>query len=640
MRIRFIYYLLFTTLLLFFSLHVKGQDDHNHIDTLKSSTISTNRNEGSRSNNRFSPGTRSQQFNILDSELLRSNSLSDYLKANTALNIKEYGRGAGSYISLRGTSSSHTAIHWNGLDVSLPTLGQTDLSHIPLYFFDDMNLHIGGNSVLYGNGSIGGTITLNSTPKWQEGISGDILLTAGSYNTLFTGATLRACGKKWESRSSLFFTSSANNFYFTNNTKPGYPKERLNNAAYRNYGALQEIFHKPSEYSILSLTLYYLDFHRDIQPSVSNNDRPEAYKSIYDRNFRVSTAYKGSNRSRLFYNANLSYSNDYELYEDDVIASERVFASGEIEYRLPGLSLKSGALSRLTSPHVHSYSAGIKEWNNEVFILANYSVTKRISLAGGLRKSWVTDSKIPLMPSVDVRFKLVDRAKTDLTLRVSTSKSTKIPTLNDKYWGGVTTTLKPEIGKTFEGGLDMQILSSGWRSKLFLTLYHTDVSDWIKWLPVGDIWRPYNIARVLSKGVESGIYVTGNIDRVKTGINILYAFNSVVTKESERTNDPTIDKQLPYQPRHTANANINVSYNDIEAVISLQYTGKRSTGDIFDILPAYLLADLSLSYTIKIKNQSLKMSGRVKNILNEDYQNVKFFSMPGRNFEIAIQYLF
>ena len=639
MKIRFSYILLIMLLILY-PLSVSGQTEVGIIDTLKSASISSDRQPGTRNNGKFSPGTRVQIFAIAESEQLRSNSLSDFLKTKTTFNIKEYGRGAGSYISLRGTSSSHTSIHWNGMDISMPTLGQTDLSHVPLYFFDDVNIHVGGNSVLYGNGSIGGTITLNSSPKWEEGVSGDILLNVGSYRTIFSGGTLRVSGKKWESKSAFFFTNSVNNFRFTNNTELGRPKERLNNASYRNFGALEEIHRKISDNSLLTISAYYLDFNRDIQPSVSNNDRPQSYKSIYDRNLKLAATYKGSFEKNLHYNANLSYSNDYELYEEDIIAADRVSLTSDAEYRIKKLSVKAGTLSKFTSPNVHSYSSTVKEWNNEIFLLANYAITNRVVVAAGLRESWVTDTQIPIMPSLDLRFKIIDKELTDAILRLSVSKSTKIPTLNDRYWGGNTTILKPEIGKSAEGGLDMNFFIHGWRGKAFISLYYTDVSDWIRWLPIGDIWRPRNIARVLSKGIESGINLSGYVSDVHIDFNTLYGYNNVVTKESERTNDPTIGVQMAYQPKHTLNTNIGVTYKQTGANLSLQYSGKRTTSDIFDNLPAYFLADLSASHTISVKKNSVKINARVRNILNTDYQNVKFFAMPGRNYDISIQYLF
>ena len=225
---------------------------------------------------------------------MKTNSLADYIKEQSAIYIKEYGRGAGSYLSVRGTSSSHTTVAWNGMSLSVPTLGQTNLSHVPIYFFDKLDIHIGGSSALYGNGSIGGSLQLKTAPTWKKGYSGDVLVSLGSYSTLYTGATLRYSNNTTESRTSLFYTSAKNNYSFLNNTKPGLPKEYLNNSGYLNGGVLQELYRKFKDSSLLAFNLWYLSFDREIQPSVSLNDRPETYASILDRNLRASLSYSGS----------------------------------------------------------------------------------------------------------------------------------------------------------------------------------------------------------------------------------------------------------------------------------------------------------------------------------------------------------
>ena len=95
-------------------------------------------------------------------------SLADFIKQESSAYLKEYGKGMGAYLSVRGTSSSHTSIDWNGLNLSVPTIGQTDFSHVPLYFFDAMDIHIGGSSALYGDGTLGGSIRLKTSPHWKR----------------------------------------------------------------------------------------------------------------------------------------------------------------------------------------------------------------------------------------------------------------------------------------------------------------------------------------------------------------------------------------------------------------------------------------------------------------------------------------
>ncbi len=603
-------------------------------DTLTTVVVSESGKKSASQNGRFSPGTRIEQFKEI-SKTTSDNSLGDLLKRRTSLYIKEYGRGMSSYISLRGTSSSHTSIEWNGQSLSVPTMGQTDLSHIPLYFFDNMTLHIGGNSTIYGNGSIGGNIQLKTEPEFKKGVSGDVTLKGGSFSTLFGGSTIRVANERWESRTGGYWSYAKNNYKFRNNTKVGHPTERLNNSAYNNWGAIQELFHRFRDNSLFQFSFIYLNFDREIQPSVSNNDVERSYNSILDRNTKVSLNYSG-NRERWHYNARAAYNYDYELYKEDIIAANRLMASGDAEYRTQKLSIKAGGQAEFIKPDVDAYKAGTREWRGDLFLLAIWRPLERLTIGGGLRSSFVTDMDIPLQPSLDIKF----RASDSFTLRGALSRSAKIPTLNDRYWGGSTNEIKPETGITCEIGSDFAKLHKSWEFRAFTTLYISDVKDWIRWLPAGEIWRPQNVPSVGSHGIESGIRVIKKWMewRLEWGAN--YNYTNVETKESLIKNDPSEGHQMAYQPKHTVTTNILASYRRLAAEISCHYVGERTSTDIYDVMEGYSLLDMNLSYKANLFGQEFTINGELNNILNTNYQNVRFYAMPGINFVLALQWNF
>ena len=617
-------------------------------DTLNTLVISRIAKQNASRNAKFSPGTRVQKFEEIQ-QANANNSLGDLLKKHTSIYIKEYGRGMSSYISMRGTSSSHTTIDWNGQSLSVPTMGQTDLSHIPLYFFDNMTVHVGGNSALYGNGSISGNIQLQTTPTFSEGISGDITLKAGSFTTLFGGGTFRYVKNNWESRTSAYYSYAKNDFKFKNNSKIGFPTESLNNSQYNNWGLLQEVFKKFKDNSILQFSFMYLDFDREIQPSVSNNDFPQSYRSIYDRNIKASAAYNGK-RNKWHYNFRASFCHDYELYEDDVIAAGRLFANADTEYRTNKLSLRFGANGEYIKPDVDAYKSGTEEWRGELFALALWQPIRPLTIGGGVRGSFVTDMSIPVQPSIDIKYRILDPSHSkegemkesvnSLSLRASLSKSAKIPTLNDRYWGGISADLKPETGITYEAGTDYSLIYRSWEITAFLTGYISDVRDWIRWLPAGEIWRPKNVPEVASHGVECGFGITKKWYGWRMDLKTNYTYTNVEMKKSLLSNDPSIGHQMAYQPKHTSVTNLGVSVKNLCTTLTYSYTGERSSTDIYDIMPAYSLLDFAINYKFVFLSHEWDVTGEVKNILNADYQNIRFYAMPGINFAFAVQWKF
>jgi len=77
--------------------------------------------------------TRAKQYNIgfkvdeINRGLLKSFegfSISDVLSSASNVNIKTYGPGGLSSISIRGGSSNHTAVLWNGINLQSPMNGE------------------------------------------------------------------------------------------------------------------------------------------------------------------------------------------------------------------------------------------------------------------------------------------------------------------------------------------------------------------------------------------------------------------------------------------------------------------------------------------------------------------------------------
>ena len=72
----------------------------------------------------------------------------------------------------------------------------------------------------------------------------------------------------------------------------------------------------------------------------------------------------------------------------------------------------------------------------------------------------------------------------------------------------------------------------------------------------------------------------------------------------------------------------------------LSYTGIRTTIDLYDILPSYLLTDFGATFSFKLYGLKLTANGVIRNIFDVSYQNVKFYAMPGRNCQISLQWKF
>jgi outer membrane receptor protein involved in Fe transport len=104
--------------------------------------------------------------------------------------------------------------------------------------------------------------------------------------------------------------------------------------------------------------------------------------------------------------------------------------------------------------------------------------------------------------------------------------------------------------------------------------------------------------------------------------------------------DPSAGKQLAYQPLHSWRASAGAESGPVSFSVNLSYTGERTTLDIFDKLPDYLLADASITYKTALWGREVTLSGVVKNITNTRYQNVKFYAMAPLNYMVNVVFSF
>ncbi len=591
------------------------------------------------SDSKYSTGTHFWQADSTSLSQLQNNTLSDYISRNTPVFIKESGNGMMSSISLRGTASSHTAVTWNGLTINPLTMGQVDFSLLPLFFFEKIAVHPGGESALYGNGSIGGSIVLGSEPTYEARWKGLLQESLGSYGYSFSGAKVQGGTKKWQSHTALLYNRSDNDFDIYYSTFSGEKIEKQQNAAYYNYGITQDFYYKLSSRDELSLNSWYTYNYREIQPSIQNNQHEETFDDILNRSIKAIVNFKHS--GTLNWMANAGYFNDYQLNDDDVIATNNIVTSANIEKSWHKLSFKTGGSYQYIIPDVYSYASGITEWRAGMYLLSKYRVSNALSFNINLQQNFVKDISVPFTPSAGVSWKIFQGKAYEFILRGNCSKSFKVPTLNDRYWGGLDNRyLESEEGLNTEAGFDFSVTRKKYTSSVVFSTYHNMVDNWIMWMPRGDIWKPQNIDRVLARGVE--IYWKQSIllNPVQFELITNYTYAKTTVEKAPWGLQSFKGRQTPLLPEHTANASLQINYKKLFANVGLNYVGERATSNIFNVMEAYTLFSASMGYVFDMKKQKLVLQLQANNIFDEQYETVPFKAMPLRNYCTTIKYIF
>jgi vitamin B12 transporter len=183
--------------------------------------------------------------------------------------------------------------------------------------------------------------------------------------------------------------------------------------------------------------------------------------------------------------------------------------------------------------------------------------------------------------------------------------------------------LDPEKSRGFDAGLEQGL----WEDRLTLgaTYFANDFEDLIEFVlldPVAFTGTFRNVSKAESRGVE-----------VFASLRPIEALALRADYTYMDTEDKTTGEELLRRARNKFKLSANYAFSEKGNLnLGVSYTGEREDLD-FSAFPAervelkgYTLVDLAASYAV---TKSLEVFGRVENLLDEDYEEVKGYGTPG-----------
>ncbi len=560
-----------------------------------------------------------------------SRHLGDLLSLQLPIYFRNYGSGMISSISLRGTSPQHTAVLWNGININSFSLGQADFSILPSFAFSDVKVHAGAGSARFGSGAFGGTVLLTSSVNnAQPNLA--ITQEAGSFGRYFSSARANYSINRWNFSAAFYNLQSENNFKILSTD------QQQQHAAFRQSGFLQGIDYHFSPAKVLSLNYWYHDSDRDIQPTIGDANPPD--NNQQDKNHRISLNYK-TNSKYGFLAVNGGYINDVIIYNGGKGTVERWIASARHNFvSIKKVQTQIGAEWNHIIGKIPEYAGGKATEDRFDFLTSFQSdFSQKVSVVLNLRQPLVSGFSAPFLPYLGADYLLIKKENTVLKLNANVSKNYRVPTLNDRYWqnaGDVKllpeTSHAAEVGWSFHNG-NLQVSNSWFAQR---------VDQWIQWVPDSKgNYRPQNVQQVLAEGFDFKINGTLKFKELVIIPWATYQFTRSITTKAPTSKQNTIDKQLIYTPQHTATSYLQFELRKYSADFSAQYSGKRCTdtgNSETYALPAFILLNASVGKYWALDRHRFDLRLSVKNILNLDYQLYSSHAMPGRNFNIQLNY--
>lgn len=224
----------------------------------------------------------------------------------------------------------------------------------------------------------------------------------------------------------------------------------------------------------------------------------------------------------------------------------------------------------------------------------------------------------------------------------------RLPTFNDLYYAQIGfSQLNPEFTNQFNiGGSYQKTFKTGMidRIALQMDVYYAAITDKIIAAPTGSSfrWMMTNMGKVESKGVDVSTAVSGHIGLVKLHTNLTYSFTKA--QDFTKINGKKLSSygdQIPYTPWHSGSVIAGAEYGTWALNYSFIYVGERYNGAVNNIPRNYVepwyTHDFSLQKEFRICSRYLlKASVEMNNALNQNYDVVLNYPMPGRNFRFVI----
>lgn len=595
---------------------------------------------------KYQPGAKIDEIPAVQINLTQDGGIENVLRRFTPVYIKSDAGGL-STIHFRGTSASHTTINFGGINLNSLTLGQSNLSTIPLFLFDGLSLQYGSSSTINGSGAIGGAIYLTLGETWTDGIKATVKTTIGSFGEFMSGAKVYAGNGKWETVTRLYWYQKENDFPFTNHytgdvENPGAVTDIQHGASVKNKGFLQELNYRFAKNQFLKSSFWVENSWYQVQPNMQSNYHYTGTQVINDDNIRIWTDYT-NNEHIINFRGGAGYVHDMQVYDDNEtqqIGTDRFIADLQASTGFSsGLGLKAGASYKYINPDVYSYSDSVIDFEHQVdfYLSSFYQVTRGLKVSLNLRQMFVTGFEAPFTPSLGAEYVFRTGSESILKLTSSLSKSYRVPTFNDRYWGVQgNPDLLPESGKNAEVGLLFQTEKENSKTSIGVNAFFMDVENWIEWRNFG-IWQAHNVLEVVSKGVEFQSNTTLKFGLTEADFTLNYTLNPVEPIKNVEENG-LINRQMNYSPLHMGNASVGLKYKMWRIFADGQYTGWRYTDDFGRKLPAFFVANCGVGYQFDFEHHKLDITLSSNNVLNADYQNERYYAMPGRSFRLSLKY--
>jgi len=619
-----------------------------------------------------------QSLNAKALEQLNSNSVADALRYFSGVQLKDYGGVGGvKTLDIRSMGTNHLGVFYDGIQLGNAQNGQVDLGKYSLDNIEEISLYNGQKSRILQPakdfGSSGSVYISTRRPRFSAGKRHNLNITlrTGSFGLLNPSARL-----EYRLGNRVSLAANAEYSYANGRYKFRYRKVfsdgtlAWDTTATRRNGDIHAFRGEAALFGTMDsgkwmAKLYYYDSERGIPGAIVNNVWKNSQRQ-WDRNFFAQGTFQKQLTGRYELLAGAKYARDYMhylnpdttlMYIDNRFNQDELYLTLAQKYAITRrweVSLSTdyqwntlnADLTGFAYPQRHTLMAA----------LATALDLEHFKVQGSLLGTFVWDrtrlsrkSLAKFTPAIFASW--TPGGNGSPAIRAFFKRAFRMPTFNDLYYTDIgNANLKPEYATQYNIGVDWTpAFDSPTLSRLHLSAdtYHNRISDKIIAVPKGTgqyRWMMMNIGKVRIWGLD----LTAQASLLLPCDITLNGALSYTLQSARDYSDPadcldeagTYKGQIAYIPRHSGSVTAGGEWRRLNVNYSFIYVGERwdnSSNIPQNYVQPWYTHDMSLSWTQPMQTCTLKLTVEINNLLNQQYEVIRNYPMPGRNYRVTLR---
>ena len=629
----------------------------------------------------------SQKLNGEMLEKLSTHSVADALRYFSGIQLKDYGGVGGiKTVNIRSMGTHHLGISYDGIQLGNAQNGQIDLGQFSLDNVEEITLYNGQKSAIFQPasdfGHAGAIYIRTKEPEFMRSQESGVRSQENThlkFKTQYGSSDMFRFSTLWEQKLSETVSSSVSAGFLTASGKYKFRYERRypngetawDTTAVRQNGDIHAERIEANLFGRLyqgswQVKGYLYNSARGIPGAIVNNvwrrgerqqDLNTFVQAAFDKNIGdgFSTRWLAK---YAYYNTHYVNKDTTQLPVDNRYKQQEIYLStANVLELLPNWSASLSYDFKWNKLNADTYNFAFPTRVSNLVSLATAVDYKHLKAQGSILATFINDkthrrgefagmdtnnSLTKFTPALFVN--IYPFKGTFFSLRAYVKKSFRMPTFNDLYYTDHgNANLVPESALQYDAGFALNkhfehgIIR---HAEMHFDAYYNTVHDKIVAYPKGQQfrWTMLNLGKVHIKGID----IEAEAD-FQIGKDLVATTRAQYTYQDARDvtdpNDSYYKHQIPYIPWHSGSAIVGLSYKNWDLNYSFIYAGERydeQENILYNHMEPWYTSDLSLRYQFTVNSLRFTAKADVNNVLDQDYEVIVNYPMPGRNYALTL----